>query len=245
ELVAARPQLIVVTGTSEAVAAARATTTIPIVMIHGSYDPVELGLAQSLARPGRNLTGMISTIPGFSAKALEFLIEVLPNAKRIGVLANPAASHFVAFMKELEGVAAAKRITLLPISEAKGPREIDAALAAIAAAKPQAMIVHHDALFFIQRQRIIDFCARARLPAMYRFTEDVEAGGLMSYAAQYRELYARAAIFVEKILKGSKPGDIPIEQPTRFGLWINLKTAEVLGLRIPQAVLLRADRVIE
>ena len=245
ELVAGRPHLIVVTGSTEAVAVSEVTSSIPIVMMHGSYDPVRLGLAASLARPGRNLTGMISTIDGFSEKALELLIEAIPTAKRISVLGNPSAAHYPEFRKELERVAAAKGIALLPTAEAARPEELEAAFGRIVKERPQAAMIHHDALFWIHRRRIIAFAAQTRLPVMYRFTEDVEAGGLMAFATEYRALYARAPVFVDKILKGAKPGDIPIEQPTRFGLWINLKTARELGLKIPSAVLARAERVIE
>lgn len=245
ELVAAKPDLIVVTGTTEAVAANKATTSIPIVMLHGSYDPVEFGLAKSLARPRGNLTGMTSTMPGFSGKALELLIDALPAARRIGVLGNPGASHYGTFRQELEQAAVRKGATLLPTVEARDSKEIDAAFGRISADKPQALIVHHDALFFIERLRVIAFAAKTRLPVMYRFTEDVEAGGLMAFATRYRELYTRGATFVDKILKGAKPGNLPIEQPTRFGLWINLKTVKTLGITIPQSILLRADRVIE
>jgi len=244
ELVAAGVQLIVVTGSTEAAAAFRATATLPIVMIHAT-DPVELGLAVSLAKPGRNLTGLISTTSGFSAKALALLIEALPHAKRIGVLGNPAHVSYPDYRQEIEGAAAEKGVTLLPTAEARRPEELESAFASISNAKPQAMVVFPDALFFVYRQRIITFAAQAKLPVMYRFTEDVEAGGLMAFATEYRDLYARAPVFVDKILKGAKPGDIPIEQPARFGLWINLKTARALGVTIPPAVLARAERVIE
>jgi putative ABC transport system substrate-binding protein len=244
ELIAAGVQLIVVTGSSGAAAAFRATATLPIVMIQAT-DPVELGFAVSLARPGRNLTGLISTTSGFSAKALALLIEALPHAKRIGVLGNPSHVSYLDHRQEMERVAEEKGVTLLPTAEARRPEELESAFAGIANAKPQAMVVIPDALFFVHRQRIITFAVQAKLPVMYRFTEDVEAGGLMAFATEYRDLYARAPVFVDKILKGTKPGEIPIEQPTRFGLWINLKTARALGVTIPPVVLIRAERVIE
>ena len=244
ELVAAGVQLIVLTGSAEAVAAFRATATIPIVAIHVG-DPVELGVAVSLARPGRNLTGSTFNIPGFSAKALELLIEAFPNARRIGVLANPTQPNYRDFRQELERVAAHKGVMLLPTSEATRPEELEPAFERVAKDKPQAIVVLLSALFLIHRQRVIAFAAQAKVPTMYSSTKDVEAGGLMAYAVEFRTLYARAPVFVDKILKGEKPGDIPIEQPTRFGLWINLKTARALGLKIPQSLLIRADRVIE
>ena len=244
ELVASGVQLIVLTGATEAVAAMRATATIPIVTILAS-DPVELGLAVSLARPGRNLTGSTGSIPGFSAKALELLIEAFPKAKRIGVLGNPTQPNYADQRQELERVAADKRVTLLPTSGATRPEELESALERVAKDKPQVMMVLGHALFTIHRQRVIAFAAQARVPAMYAWTDHVEAGGLMAYAVETPVLYARAPVFVDKILKGAKPGDIPIERPTRFGLWINLKTAKALGLGIPQSLLIRADRVIE
>jgi putative ABC transport system substrate-binding protein len=244
ELVAAGVQLIVVTGSAESVAASRATSTIPIVAIHVG-DPVELGLAVSLARPGRNLTGATIRIPGFTAKALELLIEAFPQAKRIAVLGNPTQPNYADDRQALERVAAAKGVTLLPTSGATRPEELESALERVAKDKPQAMMVLVAALFLLHRQRIIAFAAQAKVPTMYGFSEDVEAGGLMAYAVEYRSLYARAPVFVDKILKGAKPGDIPIEQPTRFGLWLNLKTAKALDFKIPRSILLRANQVIE
>lgn len=244
ELIGAGVQLIVVTGSSEANAAFRATATLPIVMIHAT-DPVELGLAVSLARPGRNLTGMISTTAGFSAKALELLTEALPRAKRLSLLGNPGHVSYADYRRELESIAADKGVTLLATTEAKRPEDLESAFERVAKDKPDAMIVQPDALFFVHRKRIIAFAAQERLPVMYRFTEDVEAGGLMAFATQYRDLYARAPMFVDKILKGAKPGDIPVEQPTRYGLWLNLKTARALGVTFPTAILARAERVIE
>lgn len=243
ELVAAGVQLIV-TGAAEAVAASRATATIPIVAIHVT-DPVGLGLAVSLARPGRNLTGSTLTLPGFAAKALELLTEAFPSARRVSVLGNPTQPNYADVRQELERVAADKAVTLLPTSEARRPEELESALDRIAKEKPQAMVVLVHALFQLHRQRVIAFAAQARVPTIYGFTGDVEAGGLMAFAVELGPLYARAPVFVDKVLKGAKPGDIPIEQPTRFGLWINLKTARALGVTIPPTVLTRADRVIE
>jgi len=244
ELIATGVQLIVVTGATEAVALSRATATIPIVAIHVG-DPVGLGLAASLARPGRNLTGSTLYIPGFSAKALELLIEAFPSAKRIGVLGNPTQVNYADDRQALERAAADKGVTLLPTSGATRPEELESALDRMAKDKPQAMMVLPHALFILERKRVIAFAEQAKVPAMHGFTEDVEAGGLMAFAVETRALYARAPVFVDKILRGAKPGDIPIEQPTRFGLWINQKTARALGVTIPPAVLVRAERVIE
>jgi len=244
ELVAAGVQLIVVTGSTEAVAASRATAIIPIVAIHVG-DPVELGLAQSLARPGRNLTGSTLYIPGFHAKALELLIEAFPSARRISVLGNPTQPNYADDRRDLERVAATKGVTLLPTSGATRPEELESALDRIAKDKPQAMMVLNHALFILHRQRVIAFAAQAKVPTVHGYTEDVEAGGLMAFAVEVRTLYARAPVFVDKILKGARPEDIPIEQPTRYGLWVNLKTARALDVRIPPVVLARAERVIE
>ena len=244
ELIASGVHVIVFTGSAEAVALSQATTTIPLVGIHVG-DPVELGLAVSLARPGRNLTGSTLSIPGFSAKALELLIEALPKAKRIGVLGNPTQPNYADHRQELERVAAEKGVTLLPTAGATRPEELESALDRIVKDKPQAMFVFQHALFQLHRKRVIAFAAQAKVPAMYAWTDDVETGGLMAFALDVRALYARAPVFVDKILKGAKPGDIPIEQPTRFGLWLNLKTARALGVTFPPAILARAERVIE
>ena len=242
ELVAANVDLIVVPGSTEAVAAFRATASIPIVMIH-TIDPVELGLAVSLGKPGRNVTGL--TAEGVGAKALDLLFEALPKVKRIAVLANTGASRYPSVRKEMEELAASKHASLLATAEVKRPEDFDAAFARISKDRPDAMVVFQDAIMFFNRRRIVAFAAQARIPTMYGFTEDVEAGGLMAFATPYRVLYARAPEFVDKILKGAKPSELPIEQPIQFGLWINMKTARALGLTFPPSIVARADRVIE
>lgn len=242
ELVAANVDVIVVPGSSEAVAAFRATASIPIVMIHAA-DPVELGLAVSLARPGRNVTGLTSK--GVGAKALDLLLEALPKAKRIAVLANTEATRYAGVRKEMEELAAGKQVSLYATAEVKRPKDFDVAFARISKDRPDAMVVIQDAIMFFNRRRIVDFASHARIPTMYGFTEDVEAGGLMAFSSPYRPLYARAPEFVDKILKGANPGELPIEEPLQFGLWINMKTAQALGLTFPPSILARADRVIE
>ena len=244
ELIATGVHVIVCTGATESLVLSQATSTIPIVGIHLG-DPVELGLAKSLARPGRNVTGSTLSIPGFNAKALELLSEALPGARRVAVLGNPTQVNYDDQRRELERAAAAKGLVLLPTSGATRPEELDAALERIAGHKPQAMVVLQHALFQIERKRVIAFAAQGKIPAMYGWAADVEDGGLMAYALDVRALYARAPYFVDRILKGTKPGDIPIEQPTRFGLWINQKTARALGIKFPGAILTRAERVIE
>ena len=244
ELVAAGPRLIVTTGSSEVLAARQATSTIPIVMMYGS-DPVAAGLASSLARPGGNVTGITRFIPGFVEKALELLSQAVPAARRIGVLANASAPAYGSRGAELAQAAGRLGLTLLPVAAAGRPDELPAAFAKLEAQRPDALFVLSDVLFYVSRREVVAFAARARLPAIYSFTEDVEAGGLMAFTVEWRQLYERAPVFIDKILKGASPAEIPIEQPTRAGLWVNLKAARALGITIPQQVLLRAERVIE
>lgn len=244
ELVAAGPRLIVTTGSAEAQAARQATCTIPIVMMFGS-DPVAAGLASSLARPGGNVTGITRFIPGFVEKALESLSQAVPSARRIGVLANVSTLNYGTRGAELAQAAGRLGLTLLLVAAAGRPDELPAAFAKLEAQRPDALFVQSDVVFFISRREVVAFAARARLPAIYSFTEDVEAGGLMAFTVEWRQLYERAPVFIEKILKGASPAEIPIEQPTRAGLWVNLETARALGITIPQQVLLRAERVIE
>ena len=244
DVVAAKPRLIVTSGGAEAVAARQATAVIPIVMVQAG-DPVGLGLAASLARPGGNVTGLTNRIPGFLEKALSLLCDAIPSAKRIGVLGNPDYPSYVEHRHELDRAAASRNVVLLPTAEARRPADLAAAFERLAQDRPQALMVLPDVLFFVRRREVIDFAAQSKLPAMYGFTEDAEAGGLMAFATVYRDLHSRAPVFVDRILKGANPAEMPIEQPTRFGLWLNLKTAKVLGITIPQSVLLRADRVID
>ncbi|HEV8095756.1 MAG TPA: ABC transporter substrate-binding protein [Burkholderiales bacterium] len=246
ELTAADVRMIVVTGSTETVAASQATATIPIVAIHVG-DPVELRLAMSLARPGGNVTGMTLRVPGYSAKFLELLVEAFPKARRIGIIGNPQQPNFAGDRQLMERVAVGKGVTLLPTSEATRPEEVDAALRRVLEQRPDALIVPSLALFTVSQKggRIIEFAAQAKLPAMYTWMEDVEAGGLIAFGVDVRALYARTPVFVDKILKGANPGEIPIEQPTRFGLWLNLKTARALGVKFPPTILARAEQTVE
>ena len=244
ELVATKPRLIVTTGGGEVLAARQATSTIPIVMIFGT-DPVGTGVAVSLARPGGNVTGLTRSIPGFSEKSLQLLSQALPAATRIGVLENSSSLSYSSYRSELDRGAAKLGLALMPSANARRPEELQPAFLKLEQQRPQALYVHNDVLFFVQRARVIDFVARAQIPTMYGFTEDVEAGGLMAFAVELRELYVRAPTFIDKILRGARPADIPIEQPTRVGLWINLKTARTLNLTIPRALMLQAERVVE
>lgn len=242
ELVRLKPDVIVVAGANAIRATKAATTTIPIVMAT-SINPDGLGFIASFARPGGNITGMSNQSEDLVPKMLEVLRVAFPRAKYVGVLGNrdnPATDRSWRVAQD-----AAKMLGVrVKLTEARRPDEIEAAFAAIAKQQPGALLVMVDAMLVSQRQRVADLAAKHRLPAMYPFREFVEVGGLMSYGASLQDNYRRAAIYVDKILKGAKPGDIPVEQPTKFELVINLKTAKTLGIAIPPELLLRADEVI-
>src|SRR6266545_4757340 len=244
ELVRLKVDLIVSGGTQGVTAAKNATETIPIVMI-AVRDPVGTGLIASLARPGGNVTG-VSGYAGLEtvAKQLELLKEPLPKIRRVAILSNPANAYHQLAVREVN-VAARSLGVQLQLLEARGPNEFDGAFAAMAKERVGALLVLSDGIFSSHRTRLADLAARSRLPAAYGNRESVEAGGLMSYGPSFLDLFRRAATFVDKILKGAKPGDLPVEQPTKYELVINLKTAKALGLTIPPSLLLRADQVIE
>jgi ABC-type uncharacterized transport system substrate-binding protein len=243
ELVQLPVDVIVVGATSSARAARNATTTIPIVMTM-IPDPVAAGLVQSLARPGGNITGMSLMTPELSAKQLELLREVVPTVSRVGVLRNPVGTGHRITINAAEIAARAMRLDLRLV-DARGPDDFEAAFAVLRRERAGAVLVLANPTFFAHRRRLVEAANASRLPVLYGTTEHVHAGGLMAYAASVAESYRRGAAFVDKILKGAKPADLPVEQPTRFELIVNLKTAKVLGLTIPQSVLLRADEVIE
>jgi len=207
-------------------------------------DPVGTGLVASLARPGGNITGLTSISPELDGKRLELLREVIPKLSHIAVLWNPASPLQVLAEKEVKAAAQALRMKVLSLG-VQAPQEFDNAFATILRAQPGALLVLADRLFLHNRARIMDFAAQNRLPGVHAYRELVEAGGLMSFGPSYAGMHRRAAMYVDKILKGAKPGDLPMEQPTKFELVINLKTAKALGLTIPQSVLIRADQVIE
>jgi len=245
ELVRLKVDIIVAEGTQGVAAAKNATETIPIVMIAGSADPVGLGFIASLARPGGNVTGLSYSVgPEIVGKLLELLKETVPKVRRVAILSNPANPVQPLFIRELK-VAARSLGVQLQLLEARGPDEFDGAFAAMTKERVGALLVVADSMFIFHRTRLPDLAARSRLPAAYGTRADVEAGGLMSYGPSMRDLFRRAATYVDKILKGAKPGDLPVEQPTKFELVINLKTAKALGLTIPQSLLLRADEVIQ
>ena len=245
ELVRLKVDLIVASaGTQAATAAKNATETIPIVMIY-VRDPVGNGLIASLARPGGNVTG-VSGSAGLElfAKQLELLKETVPKIRRVAILSNPDNAYHQLAIREVN-VAARSLGVQLQLLEARGPNEFDGAFAAMAKERVGALLVLSDAMLNSHRTRLADLAARSRLPAAYGVRESVEAGGLMSYGPSFLDLYRRSATFVDKILKGAKPGNLPVEQPAKFELVINLKTAKALGLTIPQSLLLRADEVIQ
>ena len=230
-------------GTVPALAAKKATNTIPIVFSVVA-DPVRSGIVSSLARPGGNITGP-STVPaGLVSKRLEILKEIAPKLSRVIVLLNPATPASIQGLAELK-LAAEKLGIQLQLLEVRAPPDFESVSAAASPMRADALIVLSDPLTIAHRAQIADFAAKSRLPAMYGIRDFVEAGGLISYGANYDESFRRAASYVDRILKGAKPADLPVEQPTNLELALNLKTAKALGLTIPQSILVRADRVIE
>lgn len=243
ELVALKVDVLVASVTPVIAAAKRATTTIPIVMANAA-DPVGSGFVSSLARPGGNVTGLSRLVPEVIGKELELLAGALPGLARIGVLSNPVNPLHRDMLNQTRREAVALGVEL-QLAEAREPNEFEPALEGLSRSRVGAVLVLGDGMFFLNRSRLANVLLKTRLPSMFSNTEHVEAGGLMSYAASARDNYRRAAYFVDKILKGAKPADLPVEQPTKFELVVNLKTAKALGLTIPQAVLQRADLVIQ
>ena len=244
ELVRLKVDIIVAAPTPAAAAAKNATATIPIVGI-SLGDPVGLGLIASLARPGGNVTGLSYSV-GMETfgKQLELLKEIVPKVRRVAILSNPANPFHALAIKEVKGAARSLGVEL-QLLEARGPEEFDGAFAAMTKERAGALLVMADSMFILHRTRLADLVARSRLPAAYGVRENVEAGGLMSYGPSVPDLFRRAATYVDKILKGAKPEDLPVEQPTKFELVINVKTAKALGLTIPQSLMVRADEVIQ
>jgi putative ABC transport system substrate-binding protein len=244
ELVRLKVDVIVAPAGSAALAAKNATSTIPIVMIFPS-DPVELGLIASLGRPEGNVTGTSFTPnPEIFAKQLQILKEAVPRASRVAILENPVDASFGVEAKVVEIAARTLRIRLQHV-EARNAEQIESAFSAMAREKADALLVSGSSTFLAHRARLAELALRTRLPSMCSFREMVEAGGLMSYAVNMADFVGRAAVYVDKILKGAKPADLPVEQPTTVELVINLKTAKALGLTIPQSLLLLADEVIQ
>jgi putative ABC transport system substrate-binding protein len=240
ELVRLNVDVILAAGAPAAHAAKSGTKTIPIVMQSG--DPVGTGLVASLARPGGNITGLSDFTVGVVTKRLELLKEVVPSVSRVAVLWNPTNPTNPVTLKETQTVAPALGVTLLPL-EIKDADDIERAFTVIRKERSGALIVFAGVLTTHAR-RIAELAVKSRLPAIHATSEDVDAGGLMSYGTNFDDLFRRAAVYVDKILKGAKPADLPVEQPTKFDFVINLKTAKQIGVTIPPNVLARADKVI-
>ena len=243
ELVRLKVDVIVAVVTQASLAAKKATGTIPIVMV-GVSDPVGSGLVASLARPGTNITGTSSMTAEIIGKLLELLKETLPKISRVAALWNPANPVFQALQLRETEVAARALGVQLQILEARGPDEIDRAFAAMVKERTKALLILGDPVFTSHRKRIADLAAKYRLPAVSGTREYVEAGGLMAYGPSFPDMHRRAATYVDKILKGTKPADLPVEQPKKFEFIINLKAAKQIRLTIPPNVLARADKVI-
>src|SRR6266852_435003 len=245
ELVALKVDVIVASGTLAALAAKQTTRTLPIVFTSAA-DPVTDGLVTSLAQPGGNGTGLSNLAPELVGKRRELLTQAVPGVSRVAVLWQPGAVDERTEKDMLKGAEVAARAlgVRLQFVEARGPDDFDRAFSDMTKARAGALTVLGSTMFGNERRRLVDLAAKNRLPAVYPWREFVDAGGLMSYGPDLADLYRRAATYVDKILKGAKPADLPVEQPTKFELVINVKTAKTLGLTIPQSVLGRADEVI-
>lgn len=243
DLIALKVDVIVTAGTTSIRAARDATRTIPIVMAAGA-DPVTMGFAASLARPGGNVTGLSILGGEFLVKRIELLKQAVPRATRVGVLLHRANPGNAAFLKAIREAAPKLKVSVSPV-EVSEPREFENAFATMTVGGMNAALVLEDPVFSANIARLLEAADRQRLPVMWGNRRYVESGGLMAYGLISEDLWRRAAGYVDKILKGAKPGDLPIEQPTKFELMINLKTAKAIGLTIPPSFLQRADRVIE
>jgi putative ABC transport system substrate-binding protein len=243
ELLAQRVELIVTAGTPASLAVKKATTSVPLVMV-AVGDPVDTGLVASLARPGGNITGINSTVEGLEGKRLELLREVIPKLSHVAVLWNPENPTLLNYLKEMEAAAQVLRIKL-QVLEVRTSGDLEETFKALVRARPGALRVLGDRLFLHNRARILDFATKQRLPTVPTHPELIEAGGLMSFGPSYPGMHRRAAYFVDRILKGAKPADLPVERPSKFELLVNLKAAKALGLKIPPSLLQRADQVIE
>jgi putative ABC transport system substrate-binding protein len=243
ELVNLRVDVIVIQGTPASLAAKKATSTIPLVFAANS-DPVGVGVVASLARPGGNITGTSLMASELSAKRLELLHAVAPGLARIAILWDSSNPGMALRVQETEIAARQSRVVL----RSAGPRnadELEAALAELASQRPDALLVTVEPFTRRHLARILEFCGVHRIPSMFEESSYVEAGGLMSYGPDLLEIFRRSAIYVDRILKGAKPADLPVEQPTKFELVINMRTAKALGLTMPPSILLRADRLLE
>jgi len=243
ELVRRKVDVLLVGGDAAALAAKKATSAIPIVIVTVA-DPVAIGLVASLAHPGGNVTGQSDLHADLVPKRLQLLKEVVPSASRVAVLLNPANPSHPLQLKGLQAGAPALGVMLLSL-EVKGPDDIERAFTTMRKERPGGLLVFGDRLLGTHRRRIVELALKSRLPTMFTQSSAAEDGGLMSYGANFPAQYRRTATYVDKILKGARPADLPVEQPTRFELVINRKTAKALGLTIPPSVLLRVDHEIE
>jgi putative ABC transport system substrate-binding protein len=243
ELLARNVEVIVTAGTPASLAVQKATTSVPLVMV-AVGDPVATGLVASLARPAGNITGLTSMGDELEGKRLELLRELIPTLSQVAALTNSGNASLKKASEVLQAVAAALKIKVLVV-DVRSADQLDGAFDIIVQKRPHALLVPGDRVFLTNRVRIGQFAAQRRLPAMSAYRELVEAGGLISFGPSYAGMHRRAAFYVDRILKGAKPGDLPVERPTTFETVINLKTAKTLGLTIPQTLLQRADQVIE
>jgi putative ABC transport system substrate-binding protein len=242
-LVREKPDIIVTFGATAAVAAGKATKNIPIVIAAGA-DPVKLGLAASLARPGGNITGVTAATIDLSGKRLELLREIAPGMRRVAVILNPQSDAAVMALKAYEADARSMNIELRTV-EVRTLDAVGPGISAISRANADAIIFVAATLFTANRTLVAAAVQKTGLPAIYSNSDIVDGGGLLAYSTTFRELFRRVAIYVDRILKGAKPGELPIEQPTTFELAVNMKTAKAMGIVIPKSLLARADRIIE
>lgn len=243
ELVRLKVDVMVTPGQQATLAAKLATATIPIVMV-GVQDPVGTGIVGSLARPGANVTGLSAQAEEYAAKWLELLKAVIPHLARVAVLADPTNPSYDVYWRELRPAARILGVELHAL-DGRQPGDLPGLFAKAARQRVDALVVPQQPFTIRAQSQIVELAAKSRLPAIYTLTAAVGIGGLMAYGASLPDMYRKAAIYVDKILKGARPADLPVEQPTRFELVVNLKTAKALGIKIPNEILLRADKVIE
>jgi putative ABC transport system substrate-binding protein len=242
-LVALNPDVLVASSSTQVEALRGLTTTIPMIFV-AHADPVGAGHVASLARPGGNITGLSQLLTEVSAKMFQVLHEAVPRATRIGVLWNPAVLTHPPALKEVESSARQLGVRTVVVA-AKSAEELPAAFAILVRERAEALLLISSPLTFAERGALAELCLANRLPAMFGFRQNVEAGGLLSYGVDVQDLLARSAVYVDRVLRGAKPADLPVEQASKFELVINAKTASLLGVTVPQAVLMRADKLIE
>jgi putative tryptophan/tyrosine transport system substrate-binding protein len=244
DLVRANVEVLVTHSTQGTLAAQRATSTIPIVTASAT-DPVGSGFAASLARPGGKITGLAVITGDVNPKHLELLTTIVPNLSRVAVLVDPDNPSHGATLKSLRMAAEKAKLTAFPVEARGRPEDLERAFATAKAERAEGMVVQSGPFFIAERRRITDLASKHRLPSIFPYGDYVEAGGLISYGQNLEVFYRRAASYVDKILKGANPADLPFEQPTKFDLLVNLRTAKALGIAIPPAILLQADKVIQ